>query len=253
MQPAQRIARLRDLIRHHEERYYLHDRPEISDAEFDALMRELIALEAAHPDLIDPSSPTQRVGGRAAEGFATSRHMAPMLSLDNAYSAADLRQFDERLARAIALEPGTAIDYVTELKIDGLSMALTYEDGRLVRAVTRGDGIEGEDVTTNARVIRTLPLRLRTDTPPRRVEVRGEVYLPLAAFTRMNSEREETGEPPFANPRNAASGAIRMLDSAAVARRGVRSATRSSCRPTRHPWPRATRRRWNCSRPGAAR
>jgi DNA ligase (NAD+) len=223
MQPAQRIARLRDLIRHHEERYYLHDRPEISDAEFDALMRELIALEAAHPDLIDPSSPTQRVGGRAAEGFATSRHMAPMLSLDNAYSAADLRQFDERLARAIALEPGTAIDYVTELKIDGLSMALTYEDGRLVRAVTRGDGIEGEDVTTNARVIRTLPLRLRTDTPPRRVEVRGEVYLPLAAFTRMNSEREETGEPPFANPRNAASGAIRMLDSAAVARRGLRA------------------------------
>jgi DNA ligase (NAD+) len=223
MQPAQRIARLRDLIRHHEERYYLHDSPEVSDAEFDALMRELIDLEAAHPDLVDASSPTQRVGGRPAEGFVTRRHMLPMLSLDNAYTEEDLRLFDERLSRAIAAEPGTPIPYVTELKIDGLSMALTYEDGRLVRAVTRGDGVEGEDVTSNARVIRAIPLRLRTNTPPPVVEVRGEVYLPLAAFARMNTEREEAGEPAFANPRNAASGAIRMLDSAAVARRGLRA------------------------------
>lgn len=223
MQPAQRIARLRDLIRHHEERYYILDSPEISDAEFDVLMRELVELEAAHPDLSDPASPSQRVGGRAAEGFATSHHLAPMLSLDNAYNATDLRLFDERLGRSIALEPGAAIPYVAELKIDGLSLALTYEAGRLTRAVTRGDGIEGEVVTTNARVIRAIPLRLRTDTPPPLVEVRGEVYLPHAAFTRMNAEREEAGEPAFANPRNAASGAIRMLDSAAVARRGLRA------------------------------
>lgn len=223
MQPAQRIARLRDLIRHHEERYYLHDSPEITDAEFDALMRELIALEAAHPDLVDATSPTQRVGGRPAEGFATSRHLVPMLSLDNAYSAADLRLFDERLARAIDAGADARIDYVTELKIDGLSIAITYEQGRLVKAVTRGDGVEGEEVTTNLRVIRSIPLRLRTDAPPALVEIRGEVYLPLGAFARMNTEREEAGEPAFANPRNAASGAIRMLDSAAVARRGLRA------------------------------
>jgi DNA ligase (NAD+) len=223
MQPAQRIARLRDLIRHHEERYYLHDSPEITDAEFDALMRELSELEAAHPGLVDATSPTQRVGGRPAEGFATSRHLVPMLSLDNAYSAADLKLFDERLARAIGAGAEAQIDYVAELKIDGLSIAITYEQGRLVKAVTRGDGVEGEEVTTNLRVIRAIPLRLRTDTPPELVEIRGEIYLPHAEFARMNTEREEAGEPAFANPRNAASGAIRMLDSAAVARRGLRA------------------------------
>lgn len=223
MKPAQRVARLRDLIRHHEERYYLHDSPEISDAEFDALMRELLELESAHPELIDSTSPTQRVGGRPAEGFATSRHMLPMLSLDNAYSAADLRLFDERLARAIGAPPGSALGYVTELKIDGLSIALTYAQGRLIRAVTRGDGVEGEDVTANARVIRSVPLRLRTDAPPSLIEIRGEVYLPHAAFARMNTEREEAGDAPFANPRNAAAGAIRMLDSSAVSRRGLRA------------------------------
>ncbi|ODS59493.1 MAG: hypothetical protein ABS36_00735 [Acidobacteria bacterium SCN 69-37] len=223
MRPAQRIAQLRDRIRHHEECYYLHDSPEITDAEFDALMRELLDLEAAHPELVDPTSPTQRVGGRPAEGFATARHLVPMLSLDNAYDAADLRLFDERLARAAGLDAGSVVEYVTELKIDGLSLALTYERGALVRAVTRGDGVEGEDVTVNARVIRALPLRLRTDAPPAFVEIRGEVYLPHAAFTRMNADREEAGEPAFANPRNAASGAIRMLDSAAVARRGLRA------------------------------
>lgn len=223
MQPDERILQLRQRIRHHEEQYYLHDSPEITDAEFDALMRELVELEAARPDMADPSSPSQRVGGRPAEGFATARHLVPMLSLDNAYNAAELRAFDERLARALAAEPGTSIAYVTELKIDGLSIALTYEDGRLVRAVTRGDGVEGEDVTTNARVIRAIPLRLRTETPPALVEIRGEIYLPLAEFARMNREREEAGEPAFANPRNAASGAIRMLDSGAVQRRGLRA------------------------------
>lgn len=223
MTPAERIAALRDLIRYHEERYYVYDAPEITDAEFDALMRELEALEAAHPELVDPSSPTQRVGGRPAEGFVTRRHLAPMLSLDNAYTVDELRAFDERVARALGVEPGSAIGYVAELKIDGLSIALTYEQGRLVRAVTRGDGIQGEDVTANARVIRALPLRLRTDAPPELIEIRGEVYLPLAAFAKMNAEREEAGEPPFANPRNAAAGAIRTLDSRLVARRGLRA------------------------------
>lgn len=223
MTPAERIAALRDLIRYHEERYYVYDAPEITDAEFDALMRELEALEAAHPEFVDPSSPTQRVGGRPAEGFVTRRHLAPMLSLDNAYTVDELRAFDERVARALGVEPGSAIGYVAELKIDGLSIALTYEQGRLVRAVTRGDGVQGEDVTANARVIRALPLRLRTDAPPELIEIRGEVYLPLAAFAKMNAEREEAGEPPFANPRNAAAGAIRTLDSRLVARRGLRA------------------------------
>ncbi|HVW06381.1 MAG TPA: hypothetical protein VHB78_15355, partial [Vicinamibacterales bacterium] len=159
MIPAERIAELRDRIRHHEELYYVRDAPEISDAEFDALMRELIALEQAHPELADPSSPSQRVGGRPAEGFETVRHMAPMLSLDNAYSEAELREFHARLARAASLDPAAPITYVAELKIDGLSIALTYERGRLTRAVTRGDGTEGEDVTANARVIRAIPLR----------------------------------------------------------------------------------------------
>jgi DNA ligase (NAD+) len=225
MIPAERIAELRDRIRHHEELYYVRDAPEISDAEFDALMRELIALEQAHPELADPSSPSQRVGGRPAEGFETVRHMAPMLSLDNAYSEAELREFHARLARAASLDPAAPITYVAELKIDGLSIALTYEHGRLTRAVTRGDGTEGEDVTANARVIRAIPLRLRPPSPPAIMEIRGEVYLPIAAFERMNVEREEAGEPPFANPRNAAAGAIRTLDRDAVSRRGLRAFT----------------------------
>jgi DNA ligase (NAD+) len=248
MSAADRIAELRDRIRHHEELYYVRDAPEISDAEFDALMRELVALEQAHPELADPASPSQRVGGRPAEGFETVRHMAPMLSLDNAYSEGELREFHARLLRAVrrepvesappepveraspepvegASEPAAPITYVAELKIDGLSIALTYEHGRLTRAVTRGDGTEGEDVTANARVIRAIPLRLRMSTPPARIEIRGEVYLPIAAFERMNAEREEAGEPPFANPRNAAAGAIRTLDRDAVSRRGLRAFT----------------------------
>ena len=222
MTPADRIARLRDEIRRHEELYYVHDRPEISDAQFDRLMAELAALEARHPELADPDSPTQRVGGRPAEGFEAVEHLEPMLSLDNAYTDDELRAFDERVSRGLEREPGSAIGYVAELKIDGLSIALTYERGRLVRGVTRGDGRTGEDVSRNVRVIRALPLRLRGDAPPR-VEVRGEVYLPRAEFERMNREREDAGEPPFANPRNAAAGAIRTLDPAAVDRRGLRA------------------------------
>ncbi len=224
-----RIQALRERIRHHEERYYVHDDPEISDAEFDALMRELGELEGAHPDLVTPDSPTQRVGGRPVEGFETARHAAPMLSLENAYSAEELGEFHARLCRALDVAEDTALPYVAELKIDGLSIALTYEHGRLTRGVTRGDGVQGEDVTPNVRVIRAIPLSLKTD--PGLVEIRGEVYLPRDAFERMNTEREQAGDPVFANPRNAAAGAIRTLDTAAVARRGLRAFMYQVVRP----------------------
>jgi DNA ligase (NAD+) len=225
MTPAERAADLRERIRHHEERYYVHDAPEITDAEFDALMRELAAIEAAHPELVDPASPTQRVGGRPAEGFATGRHLVPMLSLENAYDEDELREFHARICRGLGRPADTPLAYVAELKIDGFSIALTYERGRLVRALTRGDGIQGEDVTANVRVIQAIPLALRSGVPPDLVEIRGEVFLPRAAFERYNAEREAAGEPPFANPRNSAAGAIRTLDNTAVARRGLRAFT----------------------------
>ena len=222
MNAAARIAELRLQIRHHEERYYVLNDPEIADAEFDALMRELAALEAAHPGLVTPDSPTQRVGGRATEGFASCDHAQPMLSLDNAYSEEELRAFDERVRRALG-ETGAVPDtvaYVAELKIDGLSVAVTYQDGLLVRGATRGDGVRGEDVTGNVRTIRAIPLRLHGDwSGP--VEVRGEVYLPRTAFERINREREASEEALFANPRNAAAGAMRNLDPALVATRGL--------------------------------
>jgi DNA ligase (NAD+) len=219
MTVAERIDDLRRRIRHHEERYYVLNDPEISDAEFDALVKQLDALERAHPELRTPDSPTQRVGGRPVEGFATVEHAQAMLSLDNAYDETELRAFDERARRGLGRrEPLT---YVAELKIDGLSIALTYEDGTLVRGVTRGDGVRGEDVTSNVRTIRAIPLRLE-DPPAGRIEIRGEVYLPRASFERINREREENDEPLFANPRNAAAGAMRNLDPAAVARRGLR-------------------------------
>ena len=220
MTPAERVAELRAEIRRHEELYYLHDAPELTDAEFDGLMRELASLEATHPELQDPASPTMRVGGRPAVGFDTAAHLVPMLSLDNAYSDEELREFHARVCRGLGLEESTALAYVAELKIDGLSMALTYEKGRLVRGVTRGDGVQGETVTQNIRVVRAIPLQVRGDAPEL-MEVRGEIYLPRAAFARMNEERERAGEPLFANPRNAAAGAIRTLDSAAVSRRGL--------------------------------
>ena len=226
MDPASRIEALRREIRHHEERYYVLNQPEIADAEFDALMRELQQLETEHPDLVTPDSPTQRVGGRVSESFQDVRHAEPMLSLDNAYDEADLRAFDDRVRRGLT-EAGVSIDkvdYVTELKIDGVSIALTYEDGQFVRGATRGNGIIGEDVTMNVRTIRAIPLRL-TEKIPGRIEVRGEVYLPRQAFEKMNREREEIGEPVFANPRNAAAGALRNLDPALVSKRGLRAFT----------------------------
>lgn len=218
--PADRIDALRALIRHHEERYYVLDDPEISDAEFDALMRELRELEDAYPDLVTSDSPTQRVSGRPAEGFDTAAHLRPMLSLDNAYSDEELDAFDERVRKGLGADGPIA--YVAELKIDGLSIAITYQDGVFARGVTRGDGTVGEDVSSNVRTIQAIPLRLR-NAPDGRLEVRGEIFLPRAAFDRLNEEREAEGEPLFANPRNAAAGALRNLDPALVARRGLRA------------------------------
>ena len=160
MQPEERLKELRDAIRHHEERYYIHNDPEVSDEEFDRLLHELERLEAEHPDLVTTDSPTQRVAGRPVEGFETVEHLEPMLSLDNAYNENELRAFDERVRKGAGLGDAPAA-YVAELKIDGLSIALTYEDGRLVRGATRGDGFRGEDVTANVRTIRAIPLVLR--------------------------------------------------------------------------------------------
>src|SRR5207344_2167967 len=192
--PERRLQELRDAIRRHEERYYIHNDPEISDEEFDRLLHELERIEAEHPELVTGDSPTQRVGGRAVEGFKDVEHVVPMLSLDNAYNEDELRAFDERVKRGLRAAsqtaasppapaqdtpPDVAVAYVAELKIDGLSIALTYEDGRLLRGATRGNGSRGEDVTSNVRTIRAIPLALRGG-PGGRVEIRGEVYLPRA-------------------------------------------------------------------------
>jgi len=226
MDPASRITELRSQIRHHEERYYVANQPEISDAEFDELLRELQQLEAEHPDLVSADSPTQRVSGRVAEGFQTVAHAEPMLSLDNAYDEDELRAFDDRVRRGLS-EGGVApasVDYVAELKIDGVSIALTYVDGLFVRGATRGNGVQGEDVTTNVRTIRSIPLTLN-ERVPGQIEVRGEVYLPRAAFEKMNEERARDGDILFANPRNASAGALRNLDPALVSKRGLRAFT----------------------------
>ena len=213
---AREIEKLRDEIRRHDELYYVGNAPEISDREYDELLEKLQQLEAANPELITPDSPTQRVGGRPAEGFPEVVHTRPMMSLDNSYNIEELRAFDERCQR---LAEGRKLEYVAELKIDGLSLSLSYEDGLLVRGVTRGDGRIGEDVTQNARTIRSVPLRLKTKSIDNALEVRGEVFIPRDVFERTNAEREEAGEPRFMNPRNAAAGAIRQLDSRLVARR----------------------------------
>jgi DNA ligase (NAD+) len=219
MQPEERLRELRDAIRRHEERYYIHNDPEISDAEFDALLHELERLEADYPDLVAVDSPTQRVAGRPIEGFDTVEHLVPMLSLDNAYNDDELRAFDERVRRGAELGD-TPVAYVAELKIDGLSIALTYENGSLRRGATRGDGARGEDVTANVRTIRAIPLALRGG-PRGRVEIRGEVFLPRASFERINREMEDAGEPLFANARNTAAGTMRNLNPALVSKRNM--------------------------------
>ena len=215
------IDDLRETLRHHEYLYFGLDTPEVSDAQYDTWMRELRALEAAHPDLRTPDSPTQRVGGKPKEGFAKVSHSRPMLSLDNAYNEEELREWDRRVHE---LAGGEEIAYACELKMDGLSLALTYEGGRLVRGVTRGDGVIGEDVTSNVRTIRSVPLsisaaKLSDAGMPENFEIRGEVVLPLAAFQKLNAEREEQGLAPAANPRNAAAGTLRTLEPNIVAQR----------------------------------
>jgi DNA ligase (NAD+) len=216
--PANEIEKLRNEVLRHEDLYYVQDSPEISDLEYDQLLAKLQSLEEAHPELITPDSPTQRVGGRPAEGFPEVVHRRLMLSLDNSYNIDELRAFDQRSQR---LAEGRKLEYVAELKIDGLSLSLQYQQKVLTRGVTRGDGRIGEEVTQNARTIRSVPLRLKPQAKDLRgeVEVRGEVFIPLEVFRKTNAEREEQGEARFANPRNAAAGAIRQLDSKLVALR----------------------------------
>jgi DNA ligase (NAD+) len=212
-QAAKRLVQLRREIEYHEKKYYVDNDPQISDAEFDRLMAELKNLESRHPDLITPESPTQRVGGKPVEGFATVSHGLPMLSMDNCYSVEELQEFKARLHRLL---PSAEIRYVAELKIDGLGIVLRYQEGKYVQAVTRGDGQRGDDVTANVKTIKSLPL---TIPETRGVEARGEIYLPFASFTKINQEREDNGESLFANPRNAAAGSIRLLDPSLVAGR----------------------------------
>lgn len=209
------IESLREQIREHDHRYYVLAQPTISDYDFDQLLRKLQALESEHPDLITPDSPTQRVGGIADSAFPMHEFAQPMLSLDNAYSAEELREWH---GRVLQLSKREAVDYVAELKIDGLSIALIYENGDLVKAVTRGDGRIGEVVTANVRTIKSVPLRLRRRET---VEVRGEVFLSLPSFRQINEDRDQAGEPRFANPRNAAAGSLRQLDPAIVAQRSL--------------------------------
>jgi DNA ligase (NAD+) len=223
---ARKIEKLRSEIRHHEHQYYVLDAPEISDAEYDALVNELKRLEAAHPELITPDSPTQRVGGKPAEGFRKERHSRPMLSLDNAYSAEELTDWDRRVHELAGNLP---VDYTAELKLDGLSVALRYEPApeggaRLALGLTRGDGQIGEDVTSNIRTIRSVPLSISKEllqraAAPQVLEVRGECVMPEEGFRRLNEEREREGLPPAVNPRNAAAGTLRTLEPSIVANR----------------------------------
>jgi DNA ligase (NAD+) len=216
------IENLRAEINKHNDLYYVKDAPAITDVEFDRLMRQLLEWETQFPDLITPDSPSQRVGGKPSEAFGTISHRVPMLSLGNAFSGEELRAFDTRVRNG--LRQGETVEYVVELKIDGLAISLTYEDGLFLYGATRGDGETGEDVTTNLKTIRSIPLRLHIAsdiTTPKRAEIRGEVFLPRKAFEKLNAERAEQEEPLFANPRNAAAGSLRQLDSRVTAKRDV--------------------------------
>jgi DNA ligase (NAD+) len=213
-----RIEGLREQVRYHNRRYHIEDAPEISDAEYDSLYAELESMEAEHPELVTPDSPTQRVGGEPLEGFEEVRHTVPMLSLANARKTEDLREWDARVRRLLGPEEEERLRYVTELKIDGLAVSLRYENGHFVRGATRGNGIVGEDVTQNLRTVRAIPDRL-DDEPPEVLEPRGEVFMTLENFEELNRRQEAAGKPPFANPRNAAAGAIRQLDSRITASR----------------------------------
>jgi DNA ligase (NAD+) len=212
--PAKRAGELRRQLEYHGHRYYVLDDPEVSDAEYDELINELRAIEAEHPELLTPDSPTQRVGGKPLDKFEPVKHLQPMLSLANARNADELRAWEARVRR---LSERDEIEYVTEPKIDGLAISLVYENGVFVRGATRGDGEIGEDVTQNLKTIKSIPLRV--DDAPALLEVRGEIYLPLEAFARLNEQRAAAGEPTFANPRNSAAGSIRQLDPALAAQR----------------------------------
>jgi DNA ligase (NAD+) len=211
-----RIRELTEALNRHNYRYYVLNDPLISDFEFDRMMAELVRLEKEFPGLALPDSPASRVGGEITREFATVRHRYPMLSLSNTYSEGEIRDFDNRVRKAL----GRDVEYVCELKYDGVAISLLYENGRLTRAVTRGDGVQGDDVTANIRTIRSIPLQLYGDYPAA-FEIRGEVFMPRAAFDRLNQEREDVGDTPFANPRNAAAGSLKLQDSAGVSRRGL--------------------------------
>ncbi|HEX3820940.1 MAG TPA: NAD-dependent DNA ligase LigA [Candidatus Sulfotelmatobacter sp.] len=216
-----KIESLREKIRHHEYLYYVLDQPEISDLDFDKLMQQLKDLEGEHPTLITPDSPTQRVGGKPREGFVKVRHSSPMLSLDNTYSEEELRSWERRVHELTGRKD---VDYVCELKLDGMSLSLGYDDGHLVRGITRGDGTTGEDVTLNVRTVRSVPLsipkeKLKRAGIPANFEVRGELLMPTAAFKKLNEERERNGLPTFANPRNFTAGTVRQLDASVTAQR----------------------------------
>ncbi len=210
-----RAEKLRREILGHEKKYYVDNDPQISDAEFDKLVRELKDLEARFPDLVTPESPTQRVGEKPVEGFATVTHRTPMLSIDNVYNEEDLQEFEDRIRKLL---PGQSVEYVAELKIDGLGISVVYRGGKFAQAVTRGDGVRGDDVTGNVKTLKSLPLVIDAR---QEVEARGEVYLPFESFRAINRDREEKGEALFANPRNAAAGSIRLLDPREVASRNL--------------------------------
>ena len=217
---AARAAELRRLIERANHAYYVLDTPEISDAEYDRLFRELQELEAKHPELRTPDSPTHRVGAEPASAFKKHRHLVPMLSLANAFTEAELAEWEERNAR---LSPEvTTAGYTLEVKIDGAAVSLTYQDGVFVTGATRGNGVEGEDVTANLRTVLDVPLRLHGKGWPKLMEVRGEVYLSKSRFAELNKERERSGEPTFANPRNSAAGALRQLDPKITRSRGLK-------------------------------
>ncbi|MEX2554944.1 MAG: NAD-dependent DNA ligase LigA [Actinomycetota bacterium] len=211
-----RIEGLRRELDRHLHLYHVLDRPEISDAEYDLLYRELVELEEQHPDLVTQDSPTQRIGGPPSEAFAPVRHHARMYSLDNAFSEEELKAWADRVARGVS-----DVTFANELKIDGVAVALTYEDGRYVRGATRGDGTTGEDITANLRTLKGVPMRLQTPKPPRLLEVRGEVYFPYKAFEQLNAQLIEQGKTPFANPRNSAAGSLRQKDPAVTASRSL--------------------------------
>ena len=224
MVPDDVRARHQELVRaveHHAHRYYVLDDPEVDDAEYDRLFRELVDLEDRHPELQTPDSPTQRVGAAPVEAFAKAPHRTPMLSLANAFGIEEIEEFVRRVERAV----GSVDAYVCELKIDGLAVSLSYKDGQMVRGATRGNGLEGEDVTAQLRTVRTIPTRLLAGVGgiPAEIEVRGEVFLPKSAFARLNEELDERSKPRYANPRNAAAGSVRQLDPRITARRGLRA------------------------------